>query len=101
MSEQFAIEFDSDIARDLERCAVIARELAWKAGAAGITMEDVRLLAVERGVLTGHEVGRRLSFLGQVPKAAHLVSTGKRRYTASRNPNVIWVRAEYASEESA
>jgi hypothetical protein len=97
-AEQFGFSFDApDAGRDIERCAAIARELAEKAGRAGLTMEDVRVVAVARGVLTGQETGRRLSWLGQVPKAAGLVSTGRRRYSKSRNPNVLFVLPEYAS----
>jgi hypothetical protein len=100
-AEQFPIEFDYPTSeRDIERCVEIARALAWKHGKAGITMEDVREEAVKRGVLTGQEQGRRLSFLGVVPKRAKLVSTGQRRYTASKNPNVIWCLPEYLNQET-
>ena len=97
--DQMGFDLDfSHAERDIARCAEIARALAWKHGEAGITMEDVREEAVKRGVLTGEEQGRRLSWLSQVPRAARLVSTGKRRYTASKNPNVVWVLPAYLND---
>ena len=97
--DQMGFDLDfSHAERDIARCAEIARALAWKHGPHGITMEDVREEAVKRGVLTGEEQGRRLSWLGQVPKAARLVSTGFRRYSASRNPNVVFVLPEHLDE---
>lgn len=96
---QFALDFH-DAERDIARCAAIARELAWKEGAKGITMHDVREAAVTAGVITGKEQGRRLSFLGRVPAAAKLVATGERRYSPTRNPNMVFVLPEFA-ERSA
>lgn len=65
--------------RDIERLVPLARELAAKAGAAGVTVTDLRLYAEQRGVLTGQESGRRLSYLGAVMKAAGLVNTSEHR----------------------
>lgn len=62
--------------RDIQRLIPLARELATKAGPAGITVSNLRFVAVSRGLLTGEETGRRLSFLGSVMKAAGLENTG-------------------------
>lgn len=81
--------------------AAIARELAEKAGPynpatgmGGIIMADVRHIAVARKKLTGQEQGRRLSFLGNVGRAAGLVATGAfRRSTVDRsngNLHAVW-----------
>jgi hypothetical protein len=66
-------------ARDIERLAPIARELAAKVGVPGITVSDIRIVAVQRGVLTGAETGRELSYLSAVPPAAGLEPTGEYR----------------------
>ena len=65
--------------RDIERLIPLAREIAAKAGATGVTVSDLRLYAVQRGVLTGAEVGLQLSYLGAVMRAAGLVKTGQLR----------------------
>ena len=53
----------------------LARELARKVGAVGITVSDLRLYAVQRGLLTGGETGKTLSYLGAVLKRAGLTAT--------------------------
>jgi hypothetical protein len=64
-------------ARDIERLVPLALELAAKAEC--ITVSNLRIAAVQRGLLTGEEEGRRLSFLGAVMKAAGLEQTGNFR----------------------
>jgi hypothetical protein len=64
---------------DIERLVPLARELAMKAGTAGVTVADLRLYAEQRGLLTGQERGRVLSYLGAVMKAAGLLNTRERR----------------------
>ncbi|NUO62449.1 MAG: hypothetical protein HOQ11_10185 [Gemmatimonadaceae bacterium] len=76
---QMDFDFAADAKRDIERLAPIARALAEDAGRRGITVADVRHEAERRGILTGEERGRRLSFLGSVMKAAGLVPTGEWR----------------------
>lgn len=82
-------------AADIARLVPLARELATKAGASGITVSNLRLAAVARGLLTGQETGRRLSFLGAVMRKAGLRNTGEwRRSDVQRshgNLNAIWV----------
>jgi hypothetical protein len=82
-------------ARDIERLIPLARELAQKAGPHGITVSNLRLAAVSRGLLTGEETGRRLSFLGAVMRRAALINTGQwRRSDIGRshgNLNAIWI----------
>jgi hypothetical protein len=70
---------ESDIARQIERMADIARELGARAGDSGVTISDVRIAAENRGVLTGEERGRRLSYLGVVMRRAGLVPTDEFR----------------------
>lgn len=64
-------------ARDIERLIPLALELAAKAEC--ITVSNLRIAAVQRGLLTGEEEGRRLSFLGAVMQAAGLERTGQYR----------------------
>lgn len=59
---------------DIERLRPLALELARKAPE--ITVSDLRLYAVQRGLLTGQENGRELSWLGAVMAAAGLEPTG-------------------------
>lgn len=86
--------------RDLDRLIPLARELAEKAGEYGCTVSDVRIVAVQRGILTGEERGRRLSFLGKLMPAAGLVATGQyRRSSVDRshsNLHAVWVERQYA-----
>lgn len=57
----------------------VAKELARKAGQSGVTVADLRLAAVQRGLLSGNEKGRELSYLGSVMRAAGLVGTDQFR----------------------
>jgi hypothetical protein len=81
-------------AADVARLIPLARELARKR-VAGITVSDLRVAAVSRGLLTGQETGRRLSFLGAVMKRAGLSNTGNWRRSdveqSHGNLNAIWV----------
>jgi hypothetical protein len=87
-------------AAEIAALAPIARELAVKAGPLGIIAADVRLAGVQRGILTGTETGRELSYLPAVMRAAGLVSTGQYRKSqipkAHANPNLVHVAPEYA-----
>lgn len=86
--------------RQIERLAPIAAELANRAGPHGITVADVRHAAVQRGLLTGEERGRELSYLHAVPKAAGLIATGgtRRSFIARSHANrhTVWVAKEFA-----
>jgi len=81
--------------RDIERLVPVAIELATKAGRHGVTIADLRITAVNRGLLTGEERGRRLSFLGVVMKKAGLRSTNEFRRSSIEkshgNPHIVWV----------
>lgn len=81
-------------ARDIERLIPIAQELAARAGASGVTVSDLRLAAVQRGILTGAETGRSLSYLGRVMLEAGLENTGtyRRSVMARSNGNLhaVW-----------
>lgn len=74
-SPAWSVSGEQDIERQIERMAAIARELGEKAGDRGCTISDVRITAENRGVLTGEERGRRLSYLGTVMKRAGLEPT--------------------------
>lgn len=94
-----------DWTRDIERLVPLARELAEKAGAQGIRVENIRVQAVERGYLTGQE--RNLHWIGSVPRRAGLVNSGKplfRNKTIKKthgNPGATWVLPEFAPTERA
>ena len=87
-------------ARDIERLLPLARELAQRAGPSGVTVSDLRLAAVQRGLLTGEERGRELSWLGKVCEAAGLVNTGRTRRSvivrSHGNRHSVFVAPEYA-----
>jgi hypothetical protein len=89
------------VERQLERLIPIAKELAQKAGCHGVTISDVRICAVNRGVLTGEEAGKRLSYLGSVMEAAALVPTdGFRRSSIPKshaNLHRVFVAQEFAA----
>lgn len=87
------------VARELlER---LARELARDAGPDGICVDDLRIAATRRGLITGEETGRRLSYLGGLMKSAGLRGTAQyRRSKIERshgNLNKIWVSPEHAA----
>jgi hypothetical protein len=65
-------------ARDIAELVPLARELATRSPT-GVTISDVRLYAQQRGLLTGTETGRRLSYLGAVMQQAGLQATGEWR----------------------
>jgi|SRR5665213_2284141 len=79
----------------IERLAKIAETLAYAAGTKGITVSDVRLEAFRKGILTGYESGRQLSYLGSVPPAAGLVKTKQTRRSnlavTHRVRQVVWL----------
>lgn len=81
-------------ARNIARLVPLAQELAAKAGAHGITVSDLRIVAVQRGILTGQETGRSLSYLGAVMQQAGLEATTEfRRSTVVRthgNLGKVW-----------
>jgi hypothetical protein len=81
-------------AADIAALVPLARELAHRAGPDGITVSDLRLYAVQRGLLTGEERGRQLSYLGKVMSAAGLMRTGGYRRSAIRkahgNLGAVW-----------
>jgi hypothetical protein len=60
---------------EIQKLVPLAQELAQRSPE--ITVSDLRLFAVQRGLLTGTERGRELSYLGKVMEAAGLVGTGK------------------------
>ena len=84
----------------VERLIPLAQDLAQKAGPAGITVADLRLYAVQRGILTGQETGRQLSYLGAVLKAAGLAKTGGYRRSVIEqshgNLHAVHVAPQYA-----
>lgn len=59
----------------IRRMVPLAQKLARVCGSEGVTVCDLREAAVAAGLLTGREVGRQLSFLGAVMRAAGLRAT--------------------------
>lgn len=88
-------------ARDIQRLLPLARELAARAGEAGVTIADVRVVAVQRGLLTGEESGRRLSYLGAVMRAAGLQATDRVRRSpipkSHNNRHTVWILCKVAA----
>ena len=84
----------------IARLIPLARELAVKAGRDGITVADLRLYAVQRGILTGTETGRQLSYLGAVLTLAGLAKTSQWRRShipqSHGNAQRVFVAAAYA-----
>jgi hypothetical protein len=78
----------------------LALELAHRAGVEGITVANLRLAAVQRGILTGTESGRQLSYLGAVLRRAGLVKTGGYRRShleqSHGNLHAVHVAPEHA-----
>jgi hypothetical protein len=99
------------VARQVERLIPVALELARKAGRSGVTIADVRITAVNRGILTGQEGAphpgtgklmkpRELSYLGSVMRSAGLVATEEYRRSvvpgSNGNAHKVWLAKEYA-----
>jgi hypothetical protein len=79
----------------LETLAPIARELATRAGEHGVTVSDLRLVAVRLGLIPQKGDGRALSYLGAVMKAAGLVASGRTRRSdiagSHGNRHTVWI----------
>lgn len=85
-------------AGEIAAAAPVLRRLAERAGGDGATIADLRLAL---GLPKGN--GRALSWLSQVPKAAGLVSSGKRRMSpipGTRNAGIAWILPEYGRAEA-
>jgi len=71
----------------------IAKELA-ETQIYGVTVEEIRFEAERRGILTGNEQGRELSYLSSIPKAAGLHVSGERvrssRPSSHGNYQSVW-----------
>jgi len=91
---------NADVRAWLETLVPLARELARKSGAHGVTVSDVRITAVNRGLMTDEESRTRGSALGQLMKMAGLVETPEfRRSSIGRshsNNHRVWVAPEFA-----
>lgn len=87
---------------DIVRLVPLAEVIALKAGRSGVTTSDLRIFAVQRGLLTGEEKGKSLSWLGAVMKRARLVNTGAtRRSPIGRTHGirqVVWVHSSFTEE---
>jgi hypothetical protein len=82
-------------AEAIEALAPIARDLAIRAGEHGVTVSDLRLAAVQRGLLPQKGTGRALSYLGAVMRAAGLVASGRTRRSdiagSHGNRHTVWM----------
>jgi len=91
---------NADVRAWLETLVPLAIELARKSGAHGVTVSDVRITAVNRGLMTDEESRTRGSALGQLMKMAGLVPTDDTRRSdvaqSNRNRHTVWVAPEYA-----
>lgn len=66
-------------AAEIARLVPLARELARSAGPAGVTVADLRAEGERRGLVPAYTVGRELSYLGTVMRAAGLRATDRTR----------------------
>ena len=70
----------------------------------GITVADVRKLGEDRGILTGQETGRQLSWLGPAMKSFGLVATTYVRRSQHRvershgNRHTVYVHPDFADQ---
>lgn len=81
-AEQLGFDYENDkefAARMLPRLIPIARELATARPDRRLTVADLRHEAVKRGVLTGAEKGKRLSFIHEVFPSAGFEPTAEFR----------------------
>lgn len=99
---QMGLDFEADIARDVERLSTLAGELAMRNGNFGVTVGDLRLAAETRGWLTGEESEARMKqlSLNRIMRRAGLYRTNDYRPSpikrAHANPNRVWVAREWA-----
>ena len=81
-------------AADIAALVPLARELAARAGAGGVTVSDLRIVATQRGLL-GASRGRGFSYLGAVMRAAGLRRTNQWRRSiispSHGNPHRVFV----------
>lgn len=81
-------------ADDIARLVPVVHELIAKADR--MTVSDLRIVAVQRGLLTGQETGRELSYLPAVMRAAGCEPTGEWVRSAiprtHGNPQRVWRR---------
>ncbi len=102
-----ALQLEFDVERDEEYAArmlavlvPIARELGLHAVDRRVTVTDLRLAAEARGLLTGAERGRRLSFIHDVmPKAGFEPTAEFRRSTITkshRNLQRVWYLPDHS-----
>ena len=90
-----------DLERDRERLVDLARELGLKAGRSGVCVSDLRIAAVNRGILTGEESSTRMKRLnlGAIMTRAGLIATRNYRRSdvarAHGNLNVVHVIQEF------
>ena len=96
-ADQLAFDYESDEvykARLLPKLIPLARELASARVDRRLTSSELRKAAKDRGMLTGEEKGRRLSFLHEVfPKAGFKATDVFERSDigqSHRNLNRVW-----------
>lgn len=81
-------------AREIAQLVPLAKKLAMACGSEGVIISDLRDAAVLAGLLTGHERGKQLSFLGAVMRAAGLMATNEFRRSkilaSHGNPHRVW-----------
>lgn len=100
--EPFSLEEAAVIARDLERLAGLAVEIALREGPDGVTVSDVREEAERIGILTGEETGERMKRLKlhTVCRRAGLLLTDRLRRSkvprAHSNRNAVYVHPRFA-----
>jgi hypothetical protein len=92
--ELFAAPAAAKHAEEIERLVPVVRRLALAQGSYGVTVSDLRFVAAREGLVPNVGIGRQLSYLGAVMRAAGLTPTGERRRSivpqAHGNLNTVW-----------
>lgn len=84
--------------RDIERAAVVALEMSHVFKSRGFTVQAIRAECLKRGIITGGEQGRALSWFGVVPRKAGLVrKKSEREYNDQGNDHVVWIHPDYVT----
>ena len=92
--ELFAAKAARAHAAEIVRLVPVVLELVERQGTYGVTVSDLRYTAARRGLIPNVGLGRELSYLGAVMRAAGLRPTGERRRSlipeSHGNLNTVW-----------
>lgn len=99
-TEKWAESGAAEHEAEIQLLIPIAQRLAREAGAEGVTVADVREVALKQWIIPPLGEGRSLSYLGALMKRAGLVATDRVRRShiegSHGNRNTVFVAPEYA-----